>query len=122
MSGNGWNWSTAARATDFVERTIPMNYADRGLDYDVEGMNRGINVGATSQQDRFHGKLDDPEDQLPGTADVAAPDGPEDETGAGYLWDGALARQDQCSQLWFFRQSGPLFSHAGRRAGSAFAA
>ncbi|HKD13511.1 MAG TPA: hypothetical protein VKE71_03105, partial [Candidatus Angelobacter sp.] len=30
------------------------------------------------------------EDQLPGTADVAAPDGPEDESGAGYLWDSAL--------------------------------
>ena len=27
---------------------------------------------------------------LPGHADVAAPDGPEDESGAGYLWDGAL--------------------------------
>ena len=53
VSGNGWNWSTAARATDFTERTIPMNYAARGLNYDVEGMNRGINVGATNQQEPF---------------------------------------------------------------------
>jgi YVTN family beta-propeller protein len=90
VSGNGWNWSTAARATDLTERTIPINYADRGLTYDVEGVNRGINVGARTQQDRAHGKLDDPDDQLPGTADVGAPDGPGDETGAGYLWDSAL--------------------------------
>ncbi len=90
VSGNGWNWSTAARATDLTERTIPMNYADRGLTYDVEGVNRGINVGARTAEDRAHGKLDDPDDQLPGTADVGAPDGPEDEAGAGYLWDSAL--------------------------------
>ena len=91
VSGNGWNWSTAARATDFVERTIPMNYAHRGLGYDVEGVNRGINTAGSQPEDRIHGKLEDPDDQLPGTADVSAPDGPEeDETGAGYLWDSAL--------------------------------
>jgi YVTN family beta-propeller protein len=89
VSGNGWNWSVAARATDATERTIPMNYARRGLLYDVEGVNRGINVGATSPSDRNIAKLDDLENQLPGPADVAAPDGPEDETGAGYLWDSA---------------------------------
>jgi hypothetical protein len=55
----------------------------------VEGVNRGINVGAASPADRNIAKLDDPENQLPGPADVAAPDGPEDETGAGYLWDSA---------------------------------
>jgi len=91
VSGNGWNWSTAARATDFVERTIPINYAHRGPGYDVEGVNRGINTGALRPEDRIHGKLEDPDDQLPGAADVSAPDGPgEDEAGAGYLWDSAL--------------------------------
>jgi YVTN family beta-propeller protein len=91
VSGNGWNWSTAARATDFVERTIPLNYAHRGLGYDVEGVNRGINTAASQPEDRIHGKLEDPDDQLPETAAVDAPDGPEDdETGAGYLWDSAL--------------------------------
>ena len=90
VSGVGWNWSTAARTTDLVERTIPMNYAIRGMTYDVEGMNRNINVGMDSPHDRNTEKLDDAEDQLPGHADVAAPDGPEDESGAGYLWDAAL--------------------------------
>ena len=90
VSGVGWNWSTAARTTDEVERTIPLNYAFRGMPYEVEGMNRNINVGLDSPHDRNIEKLDDAENQLPGHADVAAPDGPEDESGAGYLWDGAL--------------------------------
>ena len=90
VSGVGWNWSTAARTTDLVERTIPLNYAVRGMTYDVEGLNRNINVGLDSPHDRNTEKLDDAEDQLPGHADVAAPDGPEDESGAGYLWDAAL--------------------------------
>lgn len=36
VSGDGWNWSTAARASDTIEKTIPMNYAGRGLNYDYE--------------------------------------------------------------------------------------
>jgi YVTN family beta-propeller protein len=102
VSGNGWNWSTAARATDFVERTIPMNYAGRGLGYDVEGVNRGINTGAIRPEDRIHGKLEDPDNQLPGNADVGAPDGPEDETGAGYLWDSALRAHLTVRNYGFF--------------------
>jgi YVTN family beta-propeller protein len=90
VSGVGWNWSTAARTTDEVERSIPLNYAFRGMTYDAEGMNRNINVGLDSAHDRNTEKLEDAENQLPGHADVAAPDGPEDESGAGYLWDGAL--------------------------------
>ncbi|HEY1940254.1 MAG TPA: bifunctional YncE family protein/alkaline phosphatase family protein [Candidatus Angelobacter sp.] len=103
VSGNGWNWSTAARATDFVERTIPMNYAGRGQGYDVEGVNRGVNVGASKAEDRIPGKVEDPDDLLPGNADVAAPDGPEeDETGAGYLWDSALRAKLTVRNYGFF--------------------
>jgi hypothetical protein len=25
VSGDGWNWSTAARTTDFTEKTVPVN-------------------------------------------------------------------------------------------------
>lgn len=95
VSGTGWNWSTTARATDNVEKTIVVHYANRGFTYDYEGENRGINLGAGTQQERerldprFKG-LKDGADQLPGTADVAGPDGPEDAIGAGYLWDSAL--------------------------------
>ena len=95
VSGNGWNWSTAARATDTVEKAVVINYAKRGFNYDFQGTNRNINTAIPDVKDRIAmspavEKLTDPEDQLPGTADVSAPDGPEDESGAGYLWDGAL--------------------------------
>ena len=95
VSGNGWNWTTAARATDNVEKTIAVNYGQRGFTYDYQGYNRNINTGATTPQQRkalnpgMSGAADE-EDELPGTADIAAPDGPDDETGAGYLWDSAL--------------------------------
>jgi DNA-binding beta-propeller fold protein YncE len=102
VSGVGWNWSTAARTTDLVERTVPMNYAFRGMTYDVEGLNRNINVGQDSPADRNTAKLDDAENQLPGHADVAAPDGPEDESGAGYLWDAALRSQLTVRNYGFF--------------------
>jgi YVTN family beta-propeller protein len=80
VSGNGWNWSTAGRATDVVEKTVPVNYAGRGGTYDWEGTNRNTIPGSSLNNPRF----------LPGTADVSAPDGPNGEAGAGYLWDGAL--------------------------------
>lgn len=95
VSGNGWNWTTAGRATDNVEKTIAINYAKRGFNYDFQNLNRNIEVGAGDLEKRKSrnpeiANLPDPEDQLPGTADVDAPDGPEDESGAGYLWDSAL--------------------------------
>ncbi len=91
-SNTGWNWTTAARTTDFTEKTAPVNYAGRGLTYDWEGNNRNINTGLATVEERQAANPytpDDP-DLLPGTADVAAPDGPEGEAGAGYLWDSAL--------------------------------
>jgi YVTN family beta-propeller protein len=102
VSGDGWNWSTAARATDVTERTISINYAGRGFNYDFEGTNREINVGAFLDEDRGTVKLDDPENQLPGYADVAAPDGPGGQTGAGYLWDSAMRSNLSVRNYGFF--------------------
>ena len=102
VSGVGWNWSTAARTTDEAERTIPLNYAGRGLGYEVEGVNRGINLGSVRPDER-NTKLEDAEDQLPGAADVAAPDGPGDSAaGAGYLWDSALRAKLTVRNYGFF--------------------
>ena len=91
-SNTGWNWTTAARATDFTEKTSPVNYAGRGLTYDWEGTNRNINVGYADLQDRRQANPATPGDPdlLPGDADVAAPDGPHGEAGEGYLWNSAL--------------------------------
>jgi hypothetical protein len=59
VSPDGHNWSMAAYATDYLEKTVPSNYSDRGRTYDYEGTNRGVPAG---------------------DSDVAAP-------AQGYLWD-----------------------------------
>jgi YVTN family beta-propeller protein len=58
VSPDGHNWSTAAYATDYLEKTVPSNYSRRGRSYDYEGTNR---------------------DSVPAD-DVAEP-------GSGYLWN-----------------------------------
>jgi YVTN family beta-propeller protein len=104
VSGDGWNWSTAARATDYTEKTVPVNYGGRGLTYDWEGTNRNINVGLGTVEERQAAMPytpDDP-DLLPGTADVAAPDAPKGEAGTGYLWDAALRKGLTVRNYGFF--------------------
>ncbi len=63
VSADGHNWTTAAYATDYVEKTVQPNYSSRGRTYDYEGTNRGAI----------------PDD------DVNAP-------ASGYLWDLAVQR------------------------------
>ncbi len=41
VSADGHNWSTAAYASDYAEKTVPSAYSDRGRSYDYEGENRG---------------------------------------------------------------------------------
>src|SRR5205807_5715503 len=77
VSGIGWNWSTAARATDLAEKSIPVNAAERGFSYDYEGTNRGINIGIAKPAERNNRDVEDADDLLPGTANVLAADGPE---------------------------------------------
>ncbi len=92
VSGNGWPWSTAARETDVGVKSIPMNYAGRGAAYDVEGTNRNINVALPTLEARRAADPATPDDPdlLPGTGDVAAPDGVTGGPGRGHLWDAAL--------------------------------
>ncbi len=91
-SNTGWNWTTAARTTDFTEREAPVNYSARGLQYDQEGGNRNVNVGFKTAAERVAANPATPADPnlLSGDADVAAPDGANADAGHGYLWDGAL--------------------------------
>jgi hypothetical protein len=58
VSGDGHNWTTAAYASDYVEKTVPSAYSDRGRTYDYDGLNR----------------------DKPTSDDVNEP-------GNGYLWD-----------------------------------
>ena len=63
VSPDGHNWSVAAYTTDYLQKTVPSNYSDRGRTYDYEGTNR------------CSGRVcEAPED------DVAEP-------ASGYLWD-----------------------------------
>jgi len=94
VSGVGWNWSTAARTTDIIEKTQFINYAGRGVTYDWEGTNRNINVGLATVAERQAVQPftpDDP-DLLPGAIDDAAPEAPGGGAEAEYLWDAALRR------------------------------
>ena len=93
VSGNGWPWSTSARESDASAKMLPPNYAANGGggSYDWEGTNRNINVALTGAARAAADPLTpaDP-DVLPGTGNVAAPDGPEGEVQQGYLWNAAL--------------------------------
>jgi phospholipase C len=40
VSGDGHNWSTAGYASDYLEKTLPSVYSDRGRSYDYNGTNR----------------------------------------------------------------------------------
>ncbi len=92
VSAVGWSWSTAARATDMLEKSTPVTYADRGLSYESEEIDRNIH----SQQTMAERYATDPTlskdpDLLPGPALLTAPDPDEDDKpGQGYLWDAAI--------------------------------
>jgi hypothetical protein len=92
QSSTGWNWSTAARTTDLMERTASVNYAGRGLSYEAEGIDRDINVALPmKERGKVNSAVPDDPDLLPGKAHLTSPDGDDDaEAGEGFLWDQAL--------------------------------
>jgi YVTN family beta-propeller protein len=65
MSADGWSWSTAGIASEYVERNAQYDYSGRQREYDYEGQNNGT-----------------PAD-VKGLRNVNDPPG-------GYLWDNAL--------------------------------
>jgi DNA-binding beta-propeller fold protein YncE len=99
VSANGWPWSTSGRESDFGTKSVPLNYGSsptgggRGTDYEYEGTNREINIGLSALSQRLAADPATPTDPniLPGTANVAAPDGPGTSAPqGGYIWDAAL--------------------------------
>lgn len=94
QSSTGWTWTTAGRVPDMLEKTAPVNYADRGLAYDSEQLDRNLAPGLPHDPrralDRAHA---DDDDVLPGRALIGAPDPDDDrddERGRGFLWNAAL--------------------------------
>lgn len=110
-SGDGWVWSTAAHTTEYVEKMMPMLYARRGFSYDVEGHNRNIPVGLDTLKLRDDNtpQMKKENMMLKGDADVAAPDGPNEEAGAGYLWDSALRKGLSLRNYGFFCNNSRYF-------------
>jgi DNA-binding beta-propeller fold protein YncE len=95
VSGDGWPWSTSGRESDYGEKAVALNYADRGTDYEYEGLNRDINVGLATLAERkkANPKTPDDPDLLPGAINVAAPDGPRGTPEEkGYIWDAVLRK------------------------------
>jgi DNA-binding beta-propeller fold protein YncE len=94
VSNDGWPWSTSARAPDVIEHQYLPYYAARGMSLDSEGLNRNINAAIPTVAGRVAADPLTPADGnlMAGTADTAAPDGPDDvaDKGQGYLWDSAL--------------------------------
>jgi len=93
VSGDGWPWSTSARESDFGEKAVVLNYANRGTNYEYEGLNRDINVGlkTLAQRKTANPKTPSDPDLLPGAINVAEPDGPGDSPRSkGYIWDAVL--------------------------------
>jgi DNA-binding beta-propeller fold protein YncE len=102
-SGDGWGWSTAARTTDVTEKEMPVNYSDRGLSYDFEGTTRDINVALDHKARIAANPLNDPDpDLLPGSANQAAPDGPDGEREQGYLWNAVMRAHESIRNYGFF--------------------
>jgi len=109
-SGDGWPWSTGARESDAGAKMLPVNYAQspvrsgsRGGSYDWEGDNRNVNVGLSgAQRLAANPSLPSDPDLLPGTADVAAPDGPTDAQQQGYIWNAALRANLTVRNYGFF--------------------
>ncbi len=95
VSGDGWPWSTSGKESDFGVKANPLNYAGRGLQYEFEGTNRDINIGLPTLKERKEANPATPDDDdlLPGTANVAEPDGPAGSgKGKGYIWDAVLRK------------------------------
>jgi YVTN family beta-propeller protein len=92
VSMDGWQWSVSARSADSTEKTVPVNYAGRGLSYDSEGTDRDVNVALPTSAARNAANPINPldPDLLPGPRNEMEIDGPDGEEGAGYIWDAAL--------------------------------
>jgi DNA-binding beta-propeller fold protein YncE len=92
VSATGWAWSTAARATDLMEKTAPVNYADRGLAYEAEEADRFIYTQQSpAERHATNPKLSTDPDLLPGPAVLTAADPDDDDRpNEGFLWNAAI--------------------------------
>lgn len=90
MSADGWSWSVAGEASEFVNRNAQYDYARRERNYDYEGQNNGSPVDAL------------------GIRNVNDPPG-------GYLWDACLTANVPFRNYGFYMAAGvPIKTPSGR--------
>jgi DNA-binding beta-propeller fold protein YncE len=102
VSGDGWSWSTQARANDYNAKSVPASYGNGFGTLDVWATDRNIVVGMPSDSKnptQFNSRITtllDPSGSsniLPGPKDIGSVDGDSDlsaDTVGGYLWDEAV--------------------------------
>ena len=85
VSGNGWQFSVAARESDLNEKTVPLSYPPRPTDLvsEDEGQTLCVQIGVPSLAGRQAQDPAYPNDPnlLPTTNDEDAVDGPDDDDG-----------------------------------------
>ncbi|MBR8834742.1 MAG: hypothetical protein DSM106950_12065 [Stigonema ocellatum SAG 48.90 = DSM 106950] len=59
VSADGWNWSTAAIANTYVQKSWPANYSSRNRPYDFEGGNQATAPGVDPNNAFIWNKLSD---------------------------------------------------------------
>jgi len=91
VSADGHNWSTAAYASDYVNKTVQSHYSSRGRDYDYAGTNR----------DRLVSDEDD----------VNSPS-------TGYLWDLAVRKKISLRDYGEFTVKGSEFGMGTKTVGT----
>lgn len=114
-SANGWPWSTSARESDFGVKAVPLNASGRGTAYEYEGTNSDINVGLPTIAQRQAADPLNPSDPdiLPGTGNMAAPDGPGNTLQQqGYIWNAALRAGLSMRDYGFFADTTRYFAPA----------
>jgi YVTN family beta-propeller protein len=111
VSGDGWEWSTAARETDLNTKQTPISYASsptptalnqggRGAPYNAEGQNNDVDVGIPTTAQRIAAQPNykqvtsampgGTDNFFPGANNDVAPDGPDGAAQMGYLWNSAV--------------------------------
>jgi YVTN family beta-propeller protein len=128
VSGTGWDWSTYGHATEYNEKTVPVNYGNGGggVTSDSEGTNRFIAVGLpefakdpTPFNERLLTLLDPTGSSniLPGSKNVDSPEGANDDLDAdkvgGYLWDSALRARKTVRNYGFYLDQSYYISSGG---------
>ena len=74
-----------------MEKTASVNYAQRGLSYESEQLDRNTAPALpTARRHAVNPKWPNDPDVLPGPALQTGPDGPDGEHAAGYIWNAAL--------------------------------